>query len=80
MTGESWSESARLTKLPVHGRGWMGARGAHDVMTGTLAELTRHIAAQDSDELWRYTIITADEHYIRAAELRDLLRRDDLPA
>lgn len=80
MSPESWKGGARLMKLPAHGRTRGGPRGADQIMKGTLAEVTRHVAAQDMDELWRFTIITGDDHYIRAAELRELIRRDDIPA
>lgn len=49
-------------------------------MRGSLATLARHISDQDSEELWRFAIVTADEHYIRNAELRALLRREDRPS
>lgn len=80
MSDPLWNEPARLLRLPEQGRGWRGSRtGATEIMRGTLATLARHIGAQDPDDLWRFVIVTADEHYIRNAELRDLLRREDIP-
>jgi hypothetical protein len=79
MNGETWDERARLIKLPAHGRSRSGPRASDEIMKGTLAEVTRHVAAQDMEELWRFTIITDTERYIRAADLRELIRRDDIP-
>lgn len=80
MSGESWDQRAKLMKQPALGRSRSGPRPSDEVMKGTLAELTRHVATQDSDELWRFTIVTDSDRYIRAADLRELIRRDDIPA
>lgn len=80
MSPEKWDDGARLMKLPAHGRSRGGPRGADQIMKGTLAEVARHVATQDMEELWRFTIITGEDRYIRAADLRELIRRDDIPA
>ena len=77
----AWDEPARLLRLPEQGRGWRGPRsGASEIMKGSLGALARHIREQDSDDLWRFVIVTADETYIRNADLRELIRREDIPA
>jgi hypothetical protein len=81
MTADFWSAPARLMRTADHGRSWHGARSVPpEVMAGTVATLVRHIQAQDSEDLWRFAIVTGDDHYIRNAELRSLIRREDVPA
>jgi len=80
MTGAFWSSDARLLRAQDYGRGWHGPKsGPAEVMRGSLAALARHVSDQDPEDLWRFAIVTAEDHYIRNAELRDLLRRKDLP-
>lgn len=76
-----WDAQARLLRSPDHGRGWRGPKsGPAEIMRGSLATLARHISDEDPEDLWRFAIVTAEDHYIRNAELRALLRREDRPS
>lgn len=80
MTADFWNQSARLMQAAASGRNARSPRvNLNEVMRGPLSQLAQHVSQQDSDELWRFVIITADDHYIRNADLRELLRREDIP-
>ena len=64
----------RLIQSSLHASGWKGQRMPAAVMEGTIDDLLRHVARQDADEMWRFTIVTGDGHYIRGAELRERVR------
>jgi len=56
------------------GLGRRGVRAATVVMRGPLDEVAQHLKSENPEDLWQFTIVTADEDYIRGAELRALLR------
>jgi hypothetical protein len=79
MNAAFWEQPARLMRAIGRTATWKGGRQPEQIATGSLAQMVHQIAAQDSEEIWRFIIVTGDGHHIRSADLRDLVRRKDLP-
>ncbi len=72
---------ARLLRSVEHGRSWRGSRTPPaEIRSGALAELLTHLRTEDTEDLYKFAIVTADGHYIRNAELRALLYPNGVPA
>lgn len=78
MSDASGDATATLMQTTVSGKGWSGARGPGrvvNVMTGSISDIAHYLQQQDIEEIWRFTIVTADGRHIRSTELRELIRR-----
>lgn len=79
MSEWNWSDPAELIQVSVSGKGWSGNRKPTSVMKGSVGEIVNHLRGQDIDNIWRFAIAIEGGRYLRAADLRAVLRDPGCP-